>query len=265
VRNQLRSQKDAQPEITLGFYCRAGFSLDGLSMSLEFFEAANMHAINSSFVCKLISCTGGEVVSSCGISVETISYTCAEKVFDYLFVLSGPNRPSRDQDKLPSVVRNHIVRGSTVCSLNGGVFALADTGVLGNGPCAVSVTQQAAFSELYPEIEVSYAKFNINNSIWTVSKGPLCFILLNNLFSRHESRVVCSMLSDQAGFVQDPECNCRSDRNIGDGRTSGSRAVDQAIQLFRENIEETILVSDVARHTGFSLRHLERKFINTLM
>lgn len=261
MRKPLRNTGNGKTEITLGFYCCGGFSLDGLSMALEFFEVANMHAINNMFVCNSISVIGGEVISSCGIPVETNPHGYADEDFDYLFILSGPNKLSPDQNGLPGIVRSHIKRGSVVGSLNGGVFALADTGVLGGGPCSVSITQRAAFSELFPEIKITEEKLHINNYIWSVTSGAPCLKLFNFLLSHHESRVVCSKLSDQFDCEQDRDCNCGAGSKTGDGWASGSRAVDQAIQLFRDNIEETICLVEVARHTGLSLRQLERKFL----
>ena len=255
---------------TLGFLVFPGFPMACLTSMIEPLRAANEIAGVEAFAWKVVAETNDRVASSAGVNFDpdiTLDAVTAGGAIDepgiaHLFLLSSP---LADFVKAGSAAHLRALsrHGMIVGGVSGGVFPLARAGLLDGHACSVHWCYKAAFSAAFPEYDARDDVIVRDRSLYTASGAAAAFDLMLSLI---EDELGSAVMTEVACWFQHPLVRGEGVRQRMPVAQASSAddmlptAVQQAILLFSDHIDELINVADVAGQLGQSTRQLERLF-----
>lgn len=248
---------------TLGFLIFPGFPMSCLTSAIEPLRAANEIAGQTAFAWKLISEMGARVDSSAQVGFDPDCALDAVEGLDLLFLLSGPDgefgTPKQGFSRLRHMARHGVRMGG----VSGGVFPLARSGLLEGRKSSVHWCYEAAFRAEFPDLEISDEVIVIDRKRYTASGAAAVFDLMLHLI---EDQLGEDVSTEVACWFQHPLMRRAGVRQKVPTFKSVStadmlpRAIEQAVNLFAENIAEPISITEVAARVHLSPRQLERRF-----
>jgi len=253
----------AQNTTTVGFLCADGMPLDQLALGLEYLKLAGQLSDDEVYSVDLLSIDGGDITTSCGMSVSTNPVEREGTVFHFLVLLGGLQSSVAHKHMRARTVRVHLRVGAVVIAIDRAVFALAETKVLNGLTASVSADLALTFQEQFPDV-LSTREDNFKaGRIWTASAGFSFLSLLSGMVSRQLSQSKMNELNRAfLPYRSTLSCGCTLKPDGLESGDTGNEAVDKAIHYFRAHMEEPLSLSDVAKKVGVSLRQLERHFRN---
>ncbi|MEM6593995.1 MAG: helix-turn-helix domain-containing protein [Pseudomonadota bacterium] len=248
--------------LTTGFLIFPGFPMACLTSMIEPMRAANEISGTPAFEWQLVSVTPSKVQSSALIEFDPAQTLATVKDLDLLVVLSAPTarfvRPG-DAARLRDLQRH----GTVIGAVSGGVFPMVQAGIGAEKPLAVHWCYKAAFEAEFPLHDSSDRVIELAGDTITAAGAAAAFDLSLHLI---EQRLGPSIATEVACWFQHPVM-----RREGVGQAvpalsanvAGEQLpplVSRAAEIFSQNIEEPIALSEVAAALGISTRHLERSF-----
>ena len=250
----------------IGFLIFPGFPMACLTSMIEPLRAANEIGGEDVFSWKLISEDGKRVQASAKVWFEPDLGLDECDGLDQLYVLSGPStqfaQPQTSEGRLRKLARH----GMSVGAISGGVFPLARAGLLEGRVTSVHWCYEAAFGGEFPRLKTTEDVVVLDPVRPTASGAAAAFDLSLHLI---EEILSAEIAVEVACWFQHPLVR-------GQGVTQRKPTfaaevtndmlppmVRRAVEVFSENIEDTIKIADVAQEIGVSLRQLERVFVST--
>jgi AraC family transcriptional regulator, glycine betaine-responsive activator len=249
--------------IHLGFLIFQGFPMASLTSMIEPLRAANEIFGKTVFKWHLIGETGERVTSSAGVGFDPNIGLANAKGLDYMFLIAAPQSVFNSPKSSNGTLRRLVRHGMSIGGISGGVFPLAQTGLLDGYTCSVHWCYRAVFEMRFPAIETTDDVIYRDRTRITVSGAAAGFDAMLNLIEQELSaeimtEVACwfqHSLVRGAGVQQRvPTGNsCNTDDTL-------PIQMQKAVQLFSESFEDPISVTQVAQIVGLSSRQVERKF-----
>ena len=248
--------------LATGFLIFTGFPMACLTSMIEPMRAANEISGNKAFEWELVSVTPTKVQSSALINFEPTKTLAQVDQLDLLVILSSPTarfEHARDAARLRDLQRHGTVLGA----VSGGVFPLVQTGAGSEKPLAVHWCYKSAFQAEFPKHVCSDRVIELASDTVTAAGAAAAFDLSLHLI---EQKLGASVATEVACWFQHPVM-----RREGVGQAVPSLTADmagnqlpplvaRAAQIFSDNLEEPIALSQVANLLGITPRHLERSF-----
>ncbi|UWP89200.1 GlxA family transcriptional regulator [Aliiroseovarius crassostreae] len=264
MKHDLAELKPVQKVTTIGFLCLEGFPLEQLSVALNYLKSANQFEAGPLFQTRVVSFMGGEVESCCGLRVQTRMIESEPQPFQFLFVLGGVARSEDNKAALRRCLRMHLDGGAVVAVIDGAAVPVAKTGVL-NG-VAICMSQQvcAILEEDFSDITALGQASHSEGRVWSADGGFALLNLLSDVVFRSSGQEVRAELDRRFLHFQRGAARrgaSRIDPAYRGSALTGDGVVDKAIELIRQNLERPVLLTQIARDVGISLRQLERKFL----
>ncbi len=249
--------------IHIGFLIFPGFPMACLTSMIEPLRAANEIVGKEAFGWQLFSEDGQRVEASAHVWFEPdLSFgDCA--AVDQLFMLSGPSthfvKPTTSEGKLRKLARHGVAMGA----ISGGVFPLARSGLLDGYTTSVHWCYEAAFAAEFPQLNATEDVIVIDRQRLTASGAAAAFDLSLHLI---EGSLGADVATEVACWFQHPIV--RGQGVIQRKPTFAAESthdmlpepIRRAVQIFGENIEDPVKISNVADQVGVSSRQLERIF-----
>ncbi|MBN8753053.1 MULTISPECIES: GlxA family transcriptional regulator [Variovorax] len=240
----------------IGVLVFPGFQILDLA-AIAAFELANMHLDQPVYCVEMLSETGGPVVSSSGVTVDSKRYTAAK--FDTL-VMTGSLTITPTSEKLCQILRSGRRSARRVASICTGAFGLADAGLLDGR----RVTTHWAFAQelqrCHPLAKVQPDRIFINDdSLWTsagMTAGiDLVLALVEEDLGVDMARLIAKKLvvyhrraGGQSQFSALLELEPKSDR------------IQLALAYARAHLREGLSVEELAEVAHLSPRQFSRAF-----
>ncbi len=240
----------------IGVLVFPGFQILDLA-AIAAFELANMHLDQPVYCAEMLSETGGPVVSSSGVTVDSKRYTAAK--FDTL-VMTGSLTITPTSEKLCQILRSGRRSARRVASICTGAFGLADAGLLDGR----RVTTHWAFAQelqrCHPLAKVQPDRIFINDdSLWTsagMTAGiDLVLALVEEDLGVDMARLIAKKLvvyhrraGGQSQFSALLELEPKSDR------------IQLALAYARAHLREGLSVEELAEVAHLSPRQFSRAF-----
>ncbi len=179
---------------------------------------------------------------------------------DYYLVFGG-NLPTQVlSEKLLSHLRHAARFGRYVGSVDTGLFALAQAGLLSSDKDNQAVIHWEAapsFSERYPQIELLDLTYLIRNRLLFCAGGVAILDLMLALLEQMVSPVVADGVAHALIFHR-PHANAPQKSDLD--RVSSDRNIsDRLTDLMENNIESPLCLTEIAGILNLSVRTLERK------
>lgn len=240
----------------IGFFVMPEFMLLDLSGPLTAFQYANQY---TPYQISVVSCTGGSVLDSSGINIETVPLH--SKDYDTLLIVGG--KPTigcglSTTDILS--VKSALINTKRIGSICTGAFLLAATTLLDGRRATTYWRHAAQLQTLYPKIRVDMDKiYVVDGSVWTsagITAGiDLALAILaqdiNHATAKAIAREMVVYFQRQGGqsqFSSLLELEAPTDR------------IQHVLSYAREHLHLPLTVHDLAAVAHLSPRQFSRVF-----
>lgn len=203
---------------------------------------------------------GNEPVSaSSGITVPTRPLAEAKNL--ETLVVCAPNAAQHFADsKTIKLLKGFDRQGVNLGSVSSGSFVLAKAGLLDNSRCTIHWENIPVFKEIYPQLEVAFTLYEIDNKRFTCSGGTAALDMMLKLIENQYGRVLAQQISQQ--FQHDrirTEIDSQQMADRIDLAMKAPKLID-VINLMESNIELPLALPEIAAKCNLSLRQIERLF-----
>lgn len=203
---------------------------------------------------------GNEPVSaSSGITVPTRPLSEANNL--ETLVICAPNSAQHfDDSNTIKLLKKFDRQGVNLGSVSSGSFILAKASLLDNCRCTIHWENIPVFKELYPQLEVTFTLYEIDNNRFTCSGGTAALDMMLKLIENQYGRILAQQISQQ--FHHDrirTEIDSQQMADRIDLAMSAPKLID-VINLMESNIEVPLSLPNIANKCSLSLRQIERLF-----
>lgn len=254
------------PGTVSSFYLLDGFSMHAFSGALSALHLANETSGEKLYSWRIVSSTGGEVRSDCGLGVISDlalaeeRQTAAMRERASMVVVCGGSEVAETPQPLRAWLRECAKNRIPVATLASGTFALARAGLFQGRRWAVHWEQQPSFSEEFPEVRVSQNLYEIDGDLFTCAGGVAAFDMFAKLVEEKVGSARVTKLCEKAivDRIRDPEERQRIPLQTHFGALHSP--VVKAIEQMEANLVEPLELDDIATSCNLSRRQLERLF-----
>lgn len=238
------------------------FNLSATVGFLDPFRAANYLAGAHLYRWRVASVAGGPCRASNGLTVETEPLVNLMGFRPDLAAVSASWSPERKG--LPALVaalRSWARRDCRLVGLDTGAFILAQAGLLSGRRATVHYEHIDAFAELYPEIEVTEALFEVDGPRMTSGGGAASVDLALHLLTGIGGPSVANAAARYIfhGEARPPGAPQNPERAEPLGATAPA-PVRRAIRIMEAHLEDPLSIPDICQEVGISQRQLDRLF-----
>ena len=199
------------------------------------------------------------VSASSGITVPTQPLSEANNL--EMLVICAPNSAQHfDDSNTIKLLKKFDRQGVNLASVSSGSFILAKASLLDNCRCTIHWENIPVFKELYPQLEVTFTLYEIDNNRFTCSGGTAALDMMLKLIENQYGRILAQQISQQ--FHHDrirTEIDSQQMADRVDLAMSAPKLID-VINLMESNIEVPLSLPNIANKCSLSLRQIERLF-----
>ncbi|UVC17996.1 GlxA family transcriptional regulator [Mesorhizobium onobrychidis] len=251
----------------LAVFLVPGFSQVCLSSMIEPLRLANYLSTRNLFRWRLVSLTGKAVECASGISIGVNSDIESERrgldaggIPDAAIICSGDGIEDHCSAAVMALLRLYARRGAWLYGVGTGTWLLAKSRLLAGVRCTIHWPKIAALSETFDRLRIDDALFVRDGPIVTCAGGFAAFDMVVDIIERefgsNLARAVCRHLTTDD----------RRDGAISQAAPPGLRLAGtsdkliRAVRLMERNLEEPLLLEEIARTVMVSRRQIERLF-----
>jgi len=241
-----------------------GFTLLAFSSAVEPLRIANQLSQQPLYQWQLFSEDGRAVASSSGISVCTDGPLAPLPRDTRLFVCSGNPASAAAAPPVVTAVSRHARFGGTLGGICTGAVALAEAGLLSATPFTLHWENQPAFCEDFPELTPSPAMFEIGAKVMTCGGGAASTDMMIALIAADHGPEFAAMVSEMClrKVMVGVDAAQRSALSVLiRSRNPGLIAM---VARMKAHLEDPLPLTELARASGYSRRHVERMFLGVL-
>lgn len=241
-----------------------GFTLLAFSSAVEPLRIANQLSQQPLYQWRLMSEEGAAVASSSGISVCTDGPLGPLPRDTRLFVCSGNPARAAAAAAVVSLVSRHARFGGTVGGICTGAMALAQAGLLRDTAFTLHWENQPAFCEDFPDLTPCATMFEISGKVMTCGGGAASTDMMISLIAADHGAEFAAMVSEMClrKVMVGVDAAQRSALSVLiRSRNPGLIAM---VARMKAHLEDPLALTDLARASGYSRRHVERMFLSVL-
>ncbi|WP_050463414.1 GlxA family transcriptional regulator [Herbaspirillum autotrophicum] len=233
-----------------------GFQMLDLA-ALTVFEIANLMQQPAPYALEVVSHSGGMVMSSSGVRIETQAFST--RSYDTV-LLAGATEITASEPQLIVCLQRAAQRARRIASICTGAFILAEAGLLGGYRVTTHWAHAHELKRRHPEILIDDDKIFVHDrALWTSAGMTACIdlalALVDDDLGPELAKAVARKLviyhrrtGGQSQFATMSELEPGSDR------------IRDALNFAKENLREPLTVEQLANHVHWSPRHFSRAF-----
>jgi transcriptional regulator GlxA family with amidase domain len=199
------------------------------------------------------------VSASSGITIPTRPLNEARDL--ETLIICAPNTAQKfDRAASLKFIRGLDSQGVNLGSVSSGSFILARAGLLDNCRCTIHWENIPVFKEIYPQLDVAFSLYEIDNKRFTCSGGTAALDMMLKLIEIQHGRILAQKIAQQ--FHHDrirTQIDSQQMADRIDLAMSAPKLVD-VIHLMESNIEVPLPLPGIADQCNLSLRQIERLF-----
>ncbi len=199
------------------------------------------------------------VASSSGITVPTRPLHQAQDL--ETLVICAPNTAQYfDNPSTLKFLKSLDKQGVNLGSVSSGSFILAKASLLDHCRCTIHWENIPVFKEMYPQLDVAFSLYEIDNRRFTCSGGTAALDMMLKLIEIQYGRILAQKISQQ--FHHDRIRTTNDSQQMADRidlAMSAPKLID-VIHLMESNIEIPLSLPTIADQCSLSLRQIERLF-----
>lgn len=244
----------------LGFILTDQFSMMAFASAVETLRMANRMSEQTLYEWVLVSDDGQGVTCSNGITIPVDGPLEASLDCVSVTICSGLDVHRVDTAVIIPFLRKAASKGLEIGAICTGAFILAKSGLLDGHTCTIHWENLAAFTELFPNIEVTTEVFEIDRKRYSCSGGTAALDLMLNLVAIQHGHELAASVADQ--LLHERIRDHRDQQRVALPARLGVRhpKLLAAIKAMEENLEEPLTRGELAEMACLSTRQLERLF-----
>lgn len=246
-----------------GFLLFPGFPMACLTSAIEPLRAANEISGDERFSWELISEDGDPVSSSANVVFHPELSLSEHENIDALIILSAPDGAFSNMSKVNGKLRYLARHGVILGGVSGGVFPLAQAGLLDGHRCSIHWCYKTAFQTKFPQLEATEDVITFDRRIYTAAGAAAAFDMMLKIV---EDSLGNHVMTEVACWFQHPVVRSEGvPQKVPTFRSDTTtdelpNMVEKAVAIFTDHLEFTLSVRDVSTQVGVSSRQLERIF-----
>ena len=250
---------EARPERFV-FLLVENFTLIAFAGAIEPLRIANRMAGRTLYEWKVVSGTGGPVIASNGVALQTDGGLEGVDGEAVILVVGGINIKAAITKPLLTWLRRGARRGMPIGALCTGARVLAEAGLLDGRRCTIHWENRDGLEEDFPEIDLAQSIYVIDRDRYTAAGGTASTDLMLALIARRHGTELANLVADQMIHT-----SIRSDKDaqrLSIPTRIGVRhpKLASVIAQMEAHIEDPVSPGDLARDVDLSTRQLERLF-----
>jgi AraC family carnitine catabolism transcriptional activator len=239
------------------------FNLAATVGFIDPFRAANYLEGRTYFRWNVVSVSGGTVVASNGVTIDTKPLPAAQDSPPNIAVVSSSWAPeSHGSPALHVVLKRWARAGVTLGALDTGAFILAKLRLLAGRRATVHYEHLDALRELYPDINVTDQLFTFDGDRITCCGGGAAVDFALHVIRRARGE---TLANSAARYLFHERLRPQGARqNSSPVEPLGSTVpatVRKAIQVMEEHLETALTIPQICKTIGISQRQLDRLFL----
>ena len=236
------------------------FPMMSFASAVEPLRSANRMSGRTLYSWHILSPDGAPVSASNGIAIMPEGDIAQAAQAAMLVVCAGTGAHRFADPGVLGWLRRLDRQGLVIGGVSLGSYLLARAGLLAGHRCTVHWENLAAFSEEFPELEVTNELFEIDRNRFTCSGGIAALDLMLDLIARQHGRALAKAVSEQ--FIHERIRDRHDRQRMALPARLGIRhpKLLAVIRRMEESTEEPISRARLAAAVGLSSRQLERLF-----
>jgi len=244
----------------IGFFLVPEFSMIAFASAVEPLRLVNRVSEDTLYTGSTYSLDGQPVTASNGIPVIVDGAIAEAEKLDIVFVCSGIHAHKYCDKGLLTRLRRMASHGTDIGALCTGTHILAKAGLLEESRCTIHWENFTAFTEEFPDIDVTSELFEIDRNRYTCAGGTAAVDLMLNLIALQAGSNVAATVADEMIHHRIRDGHEAQRMELRSRLGVAHPKLLAVIQLMEENLEETLNCADLAASVGLSTRQLERLF-----
>lgn len=244
----------------IGFLLVPQFSMIGFFSAVEPLRIANRLSDRELYSWHIYSVDGEPVTASNGMSVVAEAPIAAVPFIPTVFVCASFAAERQDDRRLMAWLRRLDRLGGRLGALETGAYILARAGLLNGHRATMHWENAPAFTERFPDIELTSELFEIDGKRMTCSGGTAAIDLMLHLIEQHHGQTLALAISEQ--LIHERIRAPADHRRMALGRRLGVRQPKllRIVEAMYDHLEEPLGLEQLAAVGGMSRRQLERLF-----
>lgn len=237
-----------------------GFSLLSLSGAIEALSFANEYAGHPLFEWVACSENGLAVADRTGQPYQINSVFPQLCDRDYLFVCSGENVVDTCTDQVLAWVRRSARFGANLGGFDTGSAILAKAHVLNGAATTIHWRNRAAFSEAYPEEQLTGQVYTVDRGRFSTAGGTSSIDLMLHIITDHCGEEIAHRVSARMNYTKIRVLQNSEQVQTADRTGFRHPKLSAILSLMETNLEEPLRPHDLAQSVNISARQMERLF-----
>ncbi len=247
-------------QINLSFVLIPRFNMLALTAMLEPMRVVNYLTGEELYRWNFYSPDGGMVVSSNGMSLDTLSLPEPDRKADQVYVCGSWGSEHYENKKLFSWLRRLDRLGVQLGAMDIGSYILARAGLMSGYRAAILWYCSHAFSEAFPDTDVEEVLYITDRNRTTIAGGAAGMDLMLNDIARRHSAQLSHEVAEHILHLQVRGADSIQ-RTLPDEQfTNMHSSVRKAVLLMYNNIEDPLSIPEIAKLIFISQRKMERLF-----
>ncbi|MDO6562380.1 GlxA family transcriptional regulator [Amphritea sp. 1_MG-2023] len=242
------------------FLLLPGFSLFGLTSMLGPLRHANGTSDDDLYEWFLVSESGGLIRSSDNIEIMTnVSIKDVDKC-ETLIICSGRDPWLSKTAALLGFIRQQNNFGADIGCQDTGAYIAAAAGVLDGYRTTIHWENHESASQTFPKVTFVQELLVIDRKRFSCPGALSGLDMMLYLVSTQYGKALASQVADALVYTHERAHTEPQRRSMQLRLDTRNPHLIEAVQLMEQNIEEPLLITELADHLGISGRELERLF-----
>ena len=236
-------------------------SLFGLSSMLGALRHANDISALPLYEWTLISEFGGLITSSDGIDIMTDMSIQDSPTCETLIICAGCTDPQIvSTPSILSFIRQQSYFGAVIGCQDMGAYIAAAAGILDGYRAAVHWENHESTQALFPNVDFVQELLVIDRTFFSCPGGLSGLDMMLYFITTRHDKQFATQVADELIYTHQRDHKGPQRRSLQIRLDSRNKNLIEAVQLMELNVEEPLLISELADHIGISSRELERLF-----
>jgi transcriptional regulator GlxA family with amidase domain len=242
--------------LRLGIVIYPDFSLVNLGV-ISVFEFANICHGEKLYDVTVLSESGGLVLSSSGIEVNTTAFS--DEIFDTV-IIAGDNEAVAPLPALVQFLRKAATTSRRICATCTGAFYLAKAGLLRGRRATTHWFHAAQLRREYPDVRVQEDSIFINDGAFWTSAGATAGIDLALALVEQDVSIELSRLVAKKLVVYHRRTGGQTQHSVLLDILPRSDRIQKALTYAKQHLHTSLSVDDLANAASLSPRQFSRAF-----
>jgi len=244
----------------IGFLLIPDFSMIGFASAVEPLRLSNRTKTETVYSGYTYSLDGEPVTASNGIPVVVDAPLSEATGLHIMFVCSGIRVRRYLEKPYLTVLRRMATHGTDVGGICTGSYILAKAGLLDDHRCTVHWENLAAFTEDFPDIDVTSELFEIDRNRYTCAGGTAALDMMLTIIGLQEGTRLAAEVADMMLHHRIRDGHEAQRMGLRSRLGIAHPKLLDVIEHMEANLEEPLSCAELAIQVGLSTRQLERLF-----